>query len=128
MLYFRFRSNKYYMRFTIALLLTALLAFAAGLYFDWWIIAVAGFLVALLVGQRPGRSFLAGFLGVFLLWAGMSAWIDIQNEHILAARIAHLMPLKGSILLLIVVTGIIGGLVAGLGALSGSYLRRPRNG
>lgn len=109
------------MKFLIALLLTAALAFAGGLYFDWWIIAPAAFIAAVLVRQRPGIAFLTGLLAVFLLWAGLSYWIDVQNQHILATRIAKLMGV-GSPFMLVIVTGLVGGLVGGFAALSGSFL------
>lgn len=111
------------MKFFAALILTALLAYIAGIYLPWWSIAIASFAVAVLVHQKAGKAFLAGFLGVFLLWAGLAFWIDQQNEGILSKRIASLLPLHGNTILLIAVTGLVGGLVAGLAALSGSYLR-----
>jgi hypothetical protein len=51
------------MKFFIAVLLTTTLSFIASLWFDWWIIAVAAFLVALLVQQKAWKTFLSGFLG-----------------------------------------------------------------
>jgi hypothetical protein len=102
------------MKFFAALILTALLAYIAGIYLPWWSVAIAAFIVAVLVHQKAGKALLAGFLGVFLLWAGLAFWIDFQNDSILSKRIANLLPLHGNTLLLIVVTGLIGGLVAGL--------------
>ena len=112
------------MKFLVALLLTALLSFISGLYIAWWwFFAIIAFIVALLVHQKPGKAFAAGFLALFFLWIGLAFWIDIKNESILSAKIAGLLPLGGSTFLLIVITGFIGGLVAGLAALSGSFLR-----
>ena len=112
------------MKFLVALLLTALLSFLAGIYLEWWwFFAVIAFVVALLVHQKAGKAFLAGFLGLFILWAGLACWIDMKNESILSSKIAQLLPLEGSSILLILVTGIIGGLLAGFAAMSGSYLR-----
>jgi len=112
------------MKFFVATLLTALLSFIGGLWFDWWILAVAAFLTAALVHQKPLKAFLSGFLGVFLLWALLSWWIDMQNQGVLSAKIAMLLPLDGSTFLLIVVSAFTGGLVAGSAALSGSYFRK----
>ncbi len=111
------------MKLIVSLLLTALLSFVAGLYFPWWSIALAALLSALLVHQRAGKAFLAGFLGVFLLWAALAWWIDQKNQHYLSHKIAQLLPLGGNSLLLILVTALLGGLVGGFGALTGSYLR-----
>lgn len=112
------------MKFLVALLLTALLSFIAGLYVGWWwFFAIVAFIVALLVHQKAGKAFASGFLGLFILWAGLAYWIDVKNESILSAKIAEILPLSGSSILLIIITGVIGGLVAGFAAMSGSYLR-----
>lgn len=115
------------MKLLIAILLTALLAFIAGIYFDWWSLAVTAFIVALLIHQKAWKAFLAGFLGVFILWAGLAWWIDIKNDAVLSTRIAKLLPLGGSSIALIVVTAFIGALVAGMGAMTGSFLRSSGN-
>ncbi len=114
------------MKFLSALLLTALLAFASGLYgiLPWWGFAVTSFIVAMAVHQKAGKAFLAGFAGLFLLWSILAFLIDRANEHILATKVAAILPLGGSYWILILLTGLIGGLVSGLAALTGSYLRQ----
>ena len=112
------------MKMFVAIILTALLSFVAGLYFPWWSIAIAASLSVLLIPLASGRAFLAGFLGVFLLWFLLALWIDIKNQHILSKKIAEIFPLGGSSFAILLVTAFIGALVGGLGALSGSYLRR----
>lgn len=111
------------MKFIVALVLTALTAFIAGLYLDWWSLAVAAFLIAILVHQRSGKAFLAAFLASFLLWSGLSWWIDFKNQSILSARISELIGIGNNPMLLILITGVLAGLVAGMAALSGSFLR-----
>ncbi len=111
------------MRLLVALLLTSLLTFVAGLFFPWWSLAIASFLVAVIVQQRSGKAFLAGFLGVFVLWSLLSFIIDSRNDGYLSAKIAELLPLGGNALLLILVTATMGGLVGGFGAMTGSLLR-----
>ncbi|HMR92902.1 MAG TPA: hypothetical protein PKC69_11325 [Chitinophagaceae bacterium] len=114
------------MKFLIALLLTAFLSFISGIYLPWWGIAIAALLSSLLVRQRSFPSFLAGFLGVFLLWVALSAWIDSKNNSILSARIGELLGVGDNSFLLILITGLAGGLVAGFAALTGSYLRTAK--
>jgi len=111
------------MKFLVAVLLTALLAFISGLFLPWWGMAITSLLVAVLVHQKAGKAFLAGLLGVFVLWAGLAWWIDMKNSGVLSAKIASVLPLGGNAILLIVLTGIVGGLVAGFAAMSGSFLR-----
>ena len=112
------------MKILVAIILTALLFFVSGLYLPWWSIAIAAFISVLLIPLASGRAFLAGFAGIFLLWFLLALWIDVKNQHILSKKIAEIFPLGGSSIAIILVTALIGALVGGLGALSGSYLRR----
>ena len=111
------------MKFIVSLLLTALLSFAACLYMPWWSIAIAALLVAALIPQRPARSFLCGFLALFLLWGGLSLWISNNNGHLLAHKVSLLIIKVDNPYLLILITALIGALVGGLGALAGAFLR-----
>ncbi len=111
------------MKFIVAFVLTTLLAFIGGLYMEWWSVALAAFLVSLAVHQRAGKAFIAGFLGIFLLWAGLAWWIDVKNQGVLSKKIAVLMPLGGSAVALILVTALVGALAGGMGAITGSFLR-----
>lgn len=120
---FFYKKIKYSMRFFLATLLIAILSFIAGMYLPWWVLAPVAFGVALLLPQSNGRSFSAGFLGIFLLWSGLALWIDITNNSLLSHKIAQLFPLGGSSVLLMIVTAIIGALVGGFAAWSGSSLR-----
>lgn len=112
------------MKFLLATILTALLSFIAGIYVPlWWFFAVVALLVALLVHQKAGKAFFAGFLGLFILWFVLIFWMDNGNDGVLSVKIASILPLGGSKWTLIIVTAIIGGLISGFAGLSGSYLR-----
>lgn len=111
------------MRFLLSVLLIIVFAFIAGLYLPWWSMALISFVVLLILPQGVGISFLAGFLSIFLLWAGLALIIDIRNESILSQKIAALFSLGEASFLLIFITGLLGGLVAGFAAMSGSTLR-----
>ena len=114
------------MKFFAALFLTGLFAFALGGYLNWWSIAIASFVVAALIPQRPVMAWLSGFLGLFLLWGGMSFIINQNNGGVFATKIGLLLPLGGNVFLLMIVTALVGALVAGFAALSGSYLRKSK--
>ena len=114
------------MKFIISLILTALLSFAVCLYLPWWSIAIVAFVVAVVIPQRAGKAFLSAFTALFLLWSGLSFWISSNNDHILAHKISLLLLQMDNPFLLIFITAFIGALVAGLAALSGSYLRQPK--
>ena len=94
------------MKFIVAILLTALLAFAESLFFPWWSIAIASFIVAIFIHQKPWKAFICGFMGLFLLWAGQATFIDFKNEHILSLKVANILPISGNPLLLIMITGL----------------------
>ena len=112
------------MKFIVSIILIALLSVAACLYLPWWMIAVAAFLVTALIPQKPGQSFLTGFISLFLLWGSLAWYISISNNNLLAHKISLLILKTDSPFVLIIATALIGALVAGFGALSGSYLRR----
>lgn len=114
------------MKFIVAVFLTALLSFSWVLFFPWWIIAVVAFLVALVIPQTAFKSFLSAFLALVLLWGEQAIVKDIRNNHLLASKVASILPFGGSYIAVILVTAILGGLVAGLGALTGSFLRLPK--
>lgn len=115
------------MKFITVILLTALLGYAAPLYFTWWSFAVSSFIIALLVHQKAWAAFIATFLGLFFLWGIMAMIIDNANNHLLSQKIASVLPLNGSSVLLIFITALIGGLVSGLAGLSGSLVRKSNS-
>lgn len=114
------------MKFISAIFLTSFLAFSIGLFtsLPWWSFVVTSFLVALGVHQKAGKAFLSGFIGLFLFWSILAFMKDLANDHILAIKIAKIFPLGGSYWALIVITGLIGGLLSGLAAISGSTARK----
>ena len=111
------------MKFIIALILIILLSFGACLYFPWWSIAIVAFAVAAVIPLRPYAAFLAGFFALLLLWGGLSYYISTGNEHILAHRVSLLILKNDNPILLIIVTALIGAIVGGFAALTGSYIR-----
>lgn len=114
------------MKFLTSILLTALLSFISGLFLPWWGIAIVALAVGALIHQQAARAWLAGFSGVFILWAGLAWWIDLQNQGILSQKVASILPLGGNTYAIIAVTGLIGGLIGGFAAMTGSFLRSTR--
>src|SRR4051812_39708445 len=110
------------MKSLAAILASALLAFAAGLYLPWWSAAIAAFVVSALIPQRPRWCFFSGFAGIFLLWGVLALLQNSGNHGILAHRMALVLPLGGSAFMLIFATALAGALVGGLAALSASLL------
>jgi hypothetical protein len=112
------------MRFLLSVLLIAAFSFIAGVYLPgWWNFAIVAFLVALAIRQSIGRSFLAGFTALFFLHLLLTFFIDQKNEGFLSAKIAQLFGLGTASFLLMIITALISGLIAGFAAMSGSSLR-----
>ena len=119
-----FLNNIDCMKFIVSILLIALLSAAAGLFLPWYSIAPVALLVTALIPQQPFKSFLTGFIALFLLWGLLSAYISVSNNHLLAHKVALIIFKKDDPYLLLFATAFVGAIVAGFGALTGSYLRK----
>ncbi len=105
--------------FLITLLLSGILLN----FLPWWVIGIVAAIAALVFRTKPVFSFLAGFLGIALLWGLYAGYLDGQNESILSSQLGQIF--KGlSSMGLILTTALIGGLVGGLSAMTGSLLRK----
>jgi hypothetical protein len=110
----------------VTILLSAIACFAIGIYgaLPWWSFVVTNFIIALAIPQKPLVSFLTGALGVGAIWAGLATGIDMANNHLLSSKVAQILPLNGSYVLLIVITALIGFLLGGMASLTAAYLRK----
>ena len=112
------------MKFITVFLLIILLSFLSGLYFPWWSIAIVSFGVIALIPLKPLPAFFCGFAAIFLSWVSLSYFISKSNEHILAHKASVLILKVDNPFLLIIATGLIGGLVAGFASLTAAFTRR----
>ena len=113
------------MKFFISFLLAALLTYAIGIYgnLPWWSFVITNLIIAIALPIKPAQAFVAGALGVGSLWAGLAFGIDMANNHILSTKVANILPMRGSYILLIFATASIGALLGGLASLTGSFVR-----
>jgi len=101
-------------------------AFLLNLFLPWWSIAIPGLILGYIFNQKPLPSFGWGFLALFVLWGGQAFYVHYANGAILSSRIAEMLSLN-SPLLVVLITGIIGGLVSGVATLTGSLVKEtPR--
>lgn len=105
----------------ILAVLIAITAFLLNLFLPWWSIGLPGALLGYLFKQKGAASFGWGFLALFLLWGGQALYTHFANDGILSSRIAEMLGV-GSPFIVILVTGVLGGLVSGLATLSGSFM------
>ena len=91
-------------------------------FLPWWVIAPVSFGVTYLFRLKWHQAFLAGFAGLFILWGGMAFFIDSSNEHILSNRVSVLFFKSVKPFVVVIMTGLIGGLVAGFAGMAGGLL------
>lgn len=115
------------MRTFLIFLSIAVLSYLAGIWYPWWSVAIVAFVVILLAPLPPWGAFITGFLAVFLLWGTLAFYQALMNDYILAGRMARLFVHRDATVVLLVITGAVGGLAAGFAALAAACLRsRPR--
>ena len=111
------------MKFLVKFILIIILTYLAQQTMPWWSVVAVAFLVSTLIYTNGFNSFLSGFLGVGLLWLAYAWMIDSQTNSILTEKVAQLFQLD-SPLLLIGLSGLIGGIAGGFGGLTGSHFRK----
>lgn len=92
-------------------------------FLPWWILTVVALAAAALLAIPPLPAFWGGLLGGMLLWGGYALWLSTQNDGILLGRLTALLSGSPPIVLFLI-TALIGGLLAGTGALTGSLGRQ----
>jgi hypothetical protein len=90
----------------------------------WWIVAIISFLSALFIAKTSAHAFWSAFAAIFIVWTVMALFKSVPNNHMLATRMAHVFPLGGHWMILLLITAIIGGLVAGMAAMSAHLIRK----
>lgn len=97
-------------------------------FFPWWVSGIIAFAFACYKAKSASQAFKSGFLALFVVWVGMGLVQTIPNDHLLANRIGAMFMLPADFrlnwLIILLVTGIIGGLAAAFSALAGFYSRR----
>ena len=107
----------------INFVLTLVLAYILGLFLPWWSVMISALITAFLIPLKKSSVFFIPFLAIALLWIIQSWLLSSVNDYTLAKKIAILLPLGGNQFLLIIVTGIIGGLAAGIAAIFGKQCK-----
>ena len=129
------------MKFLIKILLILIFSAAAQYFLPFWSVVIVAFLVCLFMSERSPRkwgyerrkkkklslSFLAGFVAVALLWLGFAWYLDRGNDMLLSQKISKLffqdnLPSSLEPYGILSLTGLIGGLLGGFGAMTGNQL------
>jgi len=109
----------------ILLILLVITGYLINLILPWWGIAITGLILGFQLKPTSGKAFGIGFLALFLLWGGQAFYIHVANDGILSTRIAEMLSV-GSPILVVLITGLVGGLVSGLAVLSGSLINNKK--
>ena len=107
---------------TTNLIVTLVLALLLSLFLPWWSVMIAALATALFMPLKKTAVFFVPFIAILLFWAVYSFILSSGNDYTLAKRIAVLLPLGGNAYLLMLVTGVVGGLAAGIAAVFGKQL------
>lgn len=110
-------------RNSVNFLATLLLAISFSFILPWWSVMVSAIITAFFVPLKKSAVFFVPFFAVLVFWIGYSFILGSDNDFILAKRIANLLSMGGSHYALLVVTGIIGGIAAGVAAIFGKQLK-----
>jgi hypothetical protein len=110
------------MKFILQIIIIAIAATALEMFLPWWSIAIAAAAGGYFVKTKA--NFLAGFISVALLWIGYAYMLEANAAAPLAERVASIFSITKP--LLILVTGILGGLVGGFAAMAGGSLKKEK--
>ena len=112
---------------TTNFIVTIVLALLLSLFLPWWSVMIAALATALFMPLKKTAVFFVPFIAILLFWAVYSFILSSGNDYTLAKRIAVLLPLGGNAYLLMLVTGVVGGLAAGIAAVFGKQLNLTLN-
>lgn len=89
-----------------------------NLFLPWWSLLVPAFIFGIWLTEKGVAAFFTGFTAAGLAWLLQALIIDIFNGAVLSSRIAETLSLPAPWFLLLI-TFIIGGIMGGMGTLSG---------
>jgi F0F1-type ATP synthase assembly protein I len=111
------------MKPTYRILLIIILGSILQHFLFWWTAPVVAALVELKWGNAKAMSFLIGFYGVALPWMVYSGLIDFNNGSHLSNRVLGIFSMPTWPLLIIILTGLVGGLAGGFAGWAGGNIR-----
>jgi hypothetical protein len=104
-------------------LIIIIASFLLQMVLPWWLVIVISFATCGILGKTAKISFWHPFFAILCLWIGMALLKSIPNQHILATRIAEMLKVQFWPLVLLI-TGLLGGLVAGISGFCGYHFRK----
>ena len=106
----------------ILITLAAMLLLELLTPFWWWVMAVP-FVYGATAARKGGKAFWTGLCAAGLLWLGAALYLYLTGSGLIAARMAVLFKM-GDARLLVVATGLVAALAAGLAGYAGYAVKR----
>lgn len=101
--------------------LAAMLALQLLTSFWWWVMIVP-FAHGASFARSGGKAFGTGFAAAGLLWLGASAYFHLTGSRLITERMARMFGL-GNSWLMVLATGLVAALAAGLAGYAGYAVR-----
>lgn len=111
------------MRFISLTIVSALIVVFINPFFPYWIVMILIGILSTVFGLKGFVSFLAGGLGMGLAWVGHTVYLSFMTGSPLPDQMAEIMGASSGVFLS-AITGLIGFLLGGFSAYSGSLFRR----
>ena len=110
------------MKLIIRIILIGAITYFISPFSGWWVCMGAAFIVLFVSPSSGLNSFIAGFLGVGLVWMGHAWSLDVANKSAFSLKIGEIMGINDPIYL-VLATGAIGGIAGGFSALTGTNFK-----
>lgn len=111
------------MNLFIRIIVIAILGAVAQTYLPWWSVVLVALTVEMVMGKGDNTSFFSGFYGVTIPWIALATYIDVKSGSLLTVRILELFKLPQFSIIMIILTGLIGGLVGSVGSMTGGWIK-----
>jgi len=111
------------MKFIIGIIGMILAGLLAAQFLPWWSVVLVCFIAGAMLNMKSWKSFLCGLLAIFLLWGLSAGWDFHHGSYVIANRMGDLLGGVSGVAMMFI-TALIGGLLGGLGSMSGGYFRK----
>lgn len=112
------------MNFLLRIVVIALLSSVAQIYFPWWSIILVALVVEMILGKGDSTKFFAGFYGIAIPWMVYAGYLDHANASILSDRVLQMFSLPPFGFVLVIITGLIGGIIGGVSSVVGGWIKQ----
>ena len=110
------------MNFIFRILLIGITSYYIVESIPWWSIILIPFILGLIFEDNFLSHFLSSFIGTSVAWLFLMLSFDLETQSVLSGKIIDILEIS-SVNFLIISTSVIGGILSGIGSLTGVSLR-----